>query len=183
VGRSTIREAIRELAGKGVLATRQGSGAFLTALETADERESTLRRASIVAVIEARIAIESEAAALAALRRSPTDLRALRRGLAERSRAGLSLAAYVDADMALHRAVVGAAHNEVLLDLFDGFVPRIRPAMIEMLQHSSSATEAAGGAADLAAHAALVDAIADRDATAAADLSRTHLSDLKAALA
>lgn len=33
VGRSTVREAIRQLAGQGVLDSRQGAGVYLTALD------------------------------------------------------------------------------------------------------------------------------------------------------
>jgi DNA-binding FadR family transcriptional regulator len=36
VGRSTMREAIRQLAGQGVLVSRQGSGVFLNALAPTD---------------------------------------------------------------------------------------------------------------------------------------------------
>lgn len=66
VGRSTVREAIRQLAGRGVLQTRQGAGVFVTALDVSDEWDVVLRQADIAAVIEGRIAIETEAAALAA---------------------------------------------------------------------------------------------------------------------
>ncbi|MGV2904033.1 FadR/GntR family transcriptional regulator, partial [Microbacterium sp. AGC62] len=58
VGRSTVREAIRQLAGRGVLASRQGSGVFVTALDAPEDWDSVLRRAGVVAVIEARVAIE-----------------------------------------------------------------------------------------------------------------------------
>ncbi|MFT4212989.1 MAG: GntR family transcriptional regulator, partial [Microbacterium sp.] len=81
VGRSTVREAIRLLAGRGVLQTRQGAGVFLVALDAVEDWDAVLRRAGIVSVIEARIAIETEAAALAAARRTPADLRAIRRAL------------------------------------------------------------------------------------------------------
>src|SRR3954449_2405294 len=60
VGRSTIREAIRHLAGRGVLASRQGAGVFVTALDEPDEWDAVVRRADIVEVLEARIAIEVE---------------------------------------------------------------------------------------------------------------------------
>src|SRR5687768_2280435 len=93
VGRSTLREAIRELAGKGVLDSRQGAGVFVTALDVTEEWDAVLRRATIAAVIEARIAIEAEAAALAAQRRTPADLRAIRRALAGRRAEGQTVAA------------------------------------------------------------------------------------------
>jgi DNA-binding FadR family transcriptional regulator len=179
VGRSTLREAIRELAGKGVLDSRQGAGVFVTALDVAEDWDAVLRRADVAAVIEARIAIETEAAGLAAGRRAPADLRALRRALAARAPAGRPLEAHVDADMAFHRAVIVAAHNEVLVELFDAFVPRVRTAMVHMLRVRPLASEEA----DHEAHAVLVDAIARRDAPAAAAASRTHLTALKEALA
>lgn len=53
VGRSTVREAIRQLAGRGVLATRQGAGIFVTALDVPEDWDTVLRRADIAAVIEA----------------------------------------------------------------------------------------------------------------------------------
>ncbi|WP_280451926.1 FadR/GntR family transcriptional regulator [Nocardia cyriacigeorgica] len=177
VGRSTVREAIRELAGKGVLASRQGAGVFVTALDVSEEWDIVLRRATIASVIEARIAIEAEAAALAAHRRTPTDLRAIRRALAARSVAGQTVAEHVDADMEFHRAVLVAAHNDILVQLFDAFLPRLRLAMISMLEIRPVPSERA----DHAAHEQLADAIAARNATAAAEFSRTHLTALKEA--
>lgn len=177
VGRSTVREAIRELAGKGVLASRQGAGVFVTALDVTEEWDIVLRRAAIASVIEARIAIEAEAAALAAHRRTPTDLRAIRRALAARSAAGQTVAEHVDADMEFHRAVLIAAHNDILVQLFDAFLPRLRLAMIDMLEIRPVPSERA----DHAAHEQLADAIAARNATAAAEFSRTHLTALKEA--
>jgi len=178
VGRSTVREAIRELAGKGVLDSRQGAGVFVIALDVGEDWEDVLSRASIVSVIEARVAIETEAARLAAERRTPAEVRGLRRALAARVAGDQTTEQHVDADMALHRAVVASAHNDVLLELFDGFVPRIRRAMIDMLKLRTSTAES-----DQDAHGALVEAIAGRRPDTAAELSRAHLSMLKAMLA
>jgi DNA-binding FadR family transcriptional regulator len=177
VGRSTLREAIRELAGRGVLESRQGAGVFVTALDPAEDWDTVLRRSTIAAVIEARIAIEAEAAALAATRRTPADLRAIRRALAARGIQGQSVPDHVDADMAFHRAVISAAHNDVLTQLFDAFLPRLRLAMIDMLKIAPVRSETA----DHAAHGELADAIAARDHAAAAAASRTHLTALKEA--
>jgi DNA-binding FadR family transcriptional regulator len=177
VGRSTLREAIRELAGKGVLDSRQGAGVFVTSLDATEDWDSVLRKATVAAVIEARLAIETEAAALAATRRTPADLRILRRALAARGVQGQSIPDHVDTDMAFHRAVILAAHNDVLTQLFDVFLPRLRLAMIDMLRIRPVASEAA----DHAAHERLVESIAVRDAAAASAASRTHLSGLKEA--
>ena len=81
----------------------------------------------------------------------------------------------MDADTAFHRAIVAAAHNDILAELFDGFVPRLRQAMVEMLRLRPLADEDA----DHEAHRALLDAIADRDAVSASRLSRDHLTSMK----
>ncbi|MGI6877364.1 FadR/GntR family transcriptional regulator [Microbacterium sp. gxy059] len=177
VGRSTVREAIRQLAGRGVLASRQGAGVFVTALDAPDDWESVLRRADIVSVIEARIAIEVEATALAAERRSPAQLRAIRRALDARA-LETDLEPHVDADIAFHRAVVVASQNAVLLELFDGVTPRSRLAMIDMLRLRG----AHGGEADQEAHARIVEAIRAHDGASAASLAREHLGAMKAPL-
>lgn len=178
VGRSTLREAIRELAGKGVLDSRQGSGVFVISTDVTEDWDVVLRRVSIASVIEARIAIEAEAASLAAHRRTPSDLRAIRRAFARRSGSYLSVDDFVDADMAFHREVVAAAHNDVMLELFDGFVPRIRLAMVEMLK----LRPIGDSGADESAHSALVEAIAGRNPAAAARSSRAHLSGMHGTL-
>ncbi|KQV03453.1 GntR family transcriptional regulator [Microbacterium sp. Root322] len=179
VGRSTVREAIRQLAGRGVLASRQGAGVFVTALDAPEDWDAVLRRAGIAAVIEARIAIETEAAALAAVRRTPADLRSIRRALADRGAQRSDIESHVDADTAFHRTIVAASHNPVLLDLFDSFTPRLRESMIEMLRLRRKF----GDDADHDAHAEQVEAIADRDESAASARSRAHLLALRDALA
>lgn len=176
IGRSTVREAIRELSGKGVLESRQGAGVFVTALEPREEWDAVLRRVDIVSVIEARIGIETEAASLAAQRRTRTDLAALRNALEKRMTAS-GLEALVDADTAFHRAVIVAAHNEVLIQLFDSFVPRIRKAMIDMLRIRPMSNETE----DHHAHDRLTEAILSGDAQRASELSRSHLSGLRKA--
>ncbi|WOC13942.1 FadR/GntR family transcriptional regulator [Gordonia sp. MP11Mi] len=179
VGRSTVREAIRQLAGRGVLTTRQGAGVFVAALDAPHDRAGMMSRASIVTVIEARIAVETEAAALAAQRRTPAQLRAIGKALAARADAVESASAHVDADLDFHRAIVIAAGNEILTDLFDLSTPRMREAMIDMLAIRGEY----GGTADHDAHAELAEAVADRRPDAASRASRTHLADMKEKLA
>lgn len=175
VGRSTVREAIRQLAGRGVLASRQGAGVFVTALDAREDWSLVVIRADILAVIEARVAIEAEAAALAAERRTPAELRAIRRALAERAARRSRIEEHVDADTAFHRSIVAASHNPILLELFDGVTPRVRQAMIEMLR----IRESFGGDEDQAGHARVAEAVAERRPERAAALSREHLRAMR----
>jgi DNA-binding FadR family transcriptional regulator len=179
VGRSTVREAIRQLAGRGILHTRQGAGVFVLSLTAKDDWDSVLRRADINSVLEARLAIEGEGAELAATRRTPADIRAMRGALRDRGERRSDIEDHVDADMAFHRSIVAASHNDILVGLFDNMVPRLRQAMIDMLRIHHQF----GSDGDQQAHADVLDAIIARDTHAARDLSRTHLQALKDGLA
>jgi len=174
VGRSTIREAIRQLAGRGILATRQGAGVFVTALDASEDWTQKIGRADIRAVIEARIAIEVEASALAAERRTPAELRGLKKALEAREAHRERIEEHVDTDTAFHRAIVEAARNPILLEMFDSFTPRSREAMIAMLRRRGDH----GSDADQASHHRIYDAIADGDPAAAAAAAREHLASL-----
>lgn len=59
VGRSTVREAIRQLAGKGVLESRQGSGVYVVRAEAGEDWQEVLRRGEVVDVLEVRSALET----------------------------------------------------------------------------------------------------------------------------
>lgn len=178
VGRSTVREAIQQLAGRGILESRQGSGVFVLSTDASEDWDAVLHRAGIDEVIEARIAIESEAARLAAMRRSATELRAMGALLLAREKASSEGTdeEYVDADMAFHRAVIDAAHNTVLTELFDSFVPRVRQAMIDMVRIDTGRHDHRN---DTDAHAEIVNAIRDKKPDAAAGASRTHLESMR----
>ncbi|WP_232828505.1 FadR/GntR family transcriptional regulator [Kribbella monticola] len=180
VGRSTIREAVRELAGRRVLESRQGAGVFVIAQQAAEDWDQVLRRAGITDVLEGRLAIESEAARLAASRRTPADLKNFRRTLADREKASATAPddRYVEADLAFHRSVVTAAHNAVLSELFDSFQPRIRRAMIDMLRLDDKHRHRH----DQAAHQAIADAIRDRDPELAAARTRDHLGAVRSSV-
>src|SRR5690606_25971366 len=84
VSRGTVREAVRVLVSQGYLETRQGSGTYV--LSTADTtRPLTMaRRAGLRDQFEARMALDVQAARLAALRRTPGVIAGLRALLAER---------------------------------------------------------------------------------------------------
>ena len=180
IGRSTIREAVRTLAGLGMLESRQGAGVFLRSTTPPDQWPRVLEAEAILHVVEVRNAVEIEAARLAAQRRDAVDVAALRQALDGRTAAAHSGdAAFVDADITVHRAVVDAAHTPVLSELFETFVPRLRAALIELIAvldlppHSQP---------DADEHRMWVDAIEAGDAEAAVRISRAHLDDMAAAL-
>ncbi len=171
VGRSTVREAVRALVHAGLLETRQGSGTYVRSLTPGADWEPRLRRA---AVLEA---YEVQAARLAAGRRTEADIAALRSCLAERDSARAQDARFVEADLAFHRAVVAAAHNPLLSEMFDSFAAVLREALTAI--RSDQAVR--GPDAD-AAHARLAAAIEAGDAAAAVQATHDHLDPTAANL-
>jgi DNA-binding FadR family transcriptional regulator len=183
VGRSTVREALRMLAGQGLLRSRQGAGVFVERTEPlpADGWDGVLRAEAIAAVVEVRNAIEVEAARLAAQRATARDVKAMRRALDLRAAAMTSdHHAFVEADIAVHRAVVAAAHNRVLSELFETFVPRLSEALVEMIELLGLRETNPEPNSD--EHLALVEAIATGDEEAALRVSRAHLGAMLAAV-
>ncbi|MEV5764403.1 FCD domain-containing protein [Micromonospora sp. NPDC052213] len=155
VGRNTVREAVRALVHAGVLECRQGSGTYVVStdeLAPVVARRLTVDRAA--EVVEVRHAFEVEAARLAALRRTPEDLAALDDALAVREAAWLGgrVDEFVEADAALHTAVVAAAHNGMLAELYASVGAALR----------STITQSMGGALEperYVDHSRLVEAI------------------------
>lgn len=175
VGRSTVREAVRALAEAGLVKSRQGAGVFVVSTTPHEDFGTRLRRAAVAEVYEVRAMLEVQAARLAAERRTGADVEAMVAALARRRlAAGADDAAFVDADIALHAAIVAAAGNPVLTDLFAEFAPALREALVELVDLLG--LRGADPATGEAAHAALVAAIAAGEAEEAAGILGAELS-------
>lgn len=132
VGRNTVREAVNALVHAGVLERRQGSGTYVTASDELTGAVSRhLAKAERSEAIEVRRAFEVEAARLAAVRRTPHDLKVLETALAAREAAWTSgdVAEFVEADLKLHHLVMAAAHNRMLSDLYASFGEALRASL------------------------------------------------------
>lgn len=183
VGRSTLREAVRALAHNGIVEVRQGDGTYVRSLPAAGETLSgRLRRAKVGEVQEVRRALELEIVRLAAERRKGEDLRRMRAHLEVRREAlaGNDLPAALEADIAFHCAVAGAAGNRVLADLYRTFALTLRDALSALWDVSVSSP---ADTDDL--HAGLMEAIAARDVrrAAAAAVSLLDIHDVSIAAA
>ncbi|WUH94459.1 GntR family transcriptional regulator [Streptomyces sp. NBC_00433] len=175
VGRSTVREAVRALAEAGLVKSRQGAGVFVISTEPHEDFGTRLRRAAVADVYEVRAMIEVQAARLAAERRTRADVEAMVAALAARRlAAGEDDEAFVDADIALHAAIVAAAGNAVLSDLFAEFAPALRGALVDVVDLLG--LRAVDPATGDAAHAALVSAIASGEAGEAVSILSAELS-------
>lgn len=176
VSRGTVREAVRVLASQGYLETRQGSGTYV--LSTADTaRPLTMaRRAGLRDQFEARLALDVEAARLAALRQTPAVVAGLRALLSERGHSeGSGRTAFIISDFAFHQAVIAASNNAVLIGMYDFFSTVIAETIAATLEDDLPEP-------DMAAHAAIVDAIESGDPDRADAAVRRFMAPVLTAL-
>ena len=175
--RSSVREALGVLEALRIIERRPQSGIYVRPAaaersveafvlqEALDVRSST---ADYEQAQEARIIHEVEAVRLAARRRTPSDLAAMR-SIIEKAcanlRDGRNLA---DDDEAFHLALIGAAKNPILL--------RIGKALYLMTRTVRHAYfEAAGsGPQSIEEHKRILEGVARRDAARAAKLMKRH---------
>lgn len=125
VSRNTIREAVRVLAHVGMLETRQGDGTYVRSTRDPGESLRRIGRSRLRDQLEVRIMLEAEAASLAARRRTASDIERMTEALDQRARAGDNLEQRIAHDEAFHHALVEAAHNPALLELYRYFAQSV----------------------------------------------------------
>jgi DNA-binding FadR family transcriptional regulator len=180
VSRTVVREAISRLQASGWVDTKHGIGTFVLpqsahpSFRISPEHMGTLRE--VIDLLEFRISVETEASALAAVRRTPENLSELQQALqAFYSAVELGNDA-VAADHQFHQAIARATQNHHFMDLMHslgaGAIPRARissslnagPERQLYLQRVNEE------------HESIYNAIAEQDVEAARAAMRTHLA-------
>lgn len=173
VGRSTIREAVRTLAGVGMLEPARSRGTFVRSLTPVSGVLSDFMNGhALDDLLATRIGLEDQAARQAALNHTPEDLAALRRAhdadVDSDSGSGTSVERGSTPGQ-FHALVVRAAHNGLLADLHSAVMNSLREAMAQ-----ARVVPGIEEPARRSEHSALLDAIAARDPERAAALARAH---------
>jgi len=181
VSRTVVREAISKLQASGLVQTRHGIGTFVVGLgdaapfKLAPEQFATLR--DVIAVLELRIGIETEAASLAAQRRNADNLRQMRSALDAVAAAVEQGRDAVGPDFQFHLEIARATQNvhfaELMSSLGTMIIPRARlsgaPEMsAEQRQYLRRVN---------AEHESIFDAVRNQDSDAARAAMRTHLAN------
>ena len=180
VSRTVVREAVAALRAEGLVVTRQGVGAFVSAepqrapFRIEPERLQTL--ADVLNVMELRLGVEIESAGLAAERTTRQQVRAIAAALEGIERAADGGKSAVDEDLAFHRAIAEATGNPE----FARFLQFIGRHLIPRRTVSGLPARMGGERAYLALiqeeHRRIYEAIESRDARAARDAMRRHLT-------
>ncbi|MBV8037225.1 FadR/GntR family transcriptional regulator [Roseateles sp.] len=180
VSRTVVREAISHLQANKLVQTRHGIGTFVlepaTTLSLGANTVMTIR--DVLAVLELRISLETEAAWLAASRRTPEQVRELRQSLdAMRAHHGESGPEAVEADVRFHQLIAQATGNryfeEILRDLGNAIIPRARLNTV----HLANVDPASFHERVAREHDDIFNAIERQDPEASRAAMRTHLSN------
>jgi GntR family transcriptional repressor for pyruvate dehydrogenase complex len=172
VSRASVRQATVALEVRGTLEVRHGDGIYLKSLpsDSGHLMELMTQRHRLPAILEAREALETELAALAAERRTETDLAAMDRALK-------IMAADIDAegfgeegDRLFHEAVTRAAQSPLLAD----FMAALAVPISETRRISLG--EPGRPPRSLRAHHRILEAIRRGDVTGARQAMRRHVN-------
>lgn len=164
VSRGTLREALKSLAHAGMLEVRRGDGTFVRATsEIAGATARLLAQHGAQHVIEVRLALDTQAARLAALHAGSADLDRMRAHLQGRRRAAeqQDAQAWVDKDWDFHLAVAHASGNPLLAELYESFDSVFRSNLLPQASGQGLGRHSEG-------HEQLLEAIEARDPEAAA---------------
>ncbi|SFH64841.1 GntR family transcriptional regulator [Albimonas pacifica] len=161
VSRTPAREAILQLAASGLVTMRPRHGAVVAGLEVKDA----------IAMMETLVALEGEAAALAARRMSAAEVEELSRRHAESEAAAREhdSRAYIDLNARFHAAIYAGARNDYLA----GLIRNTRSRM--SFFHASSLNQRARVERSWDEHGGVVRAIASGDPAAAEAAMRDHI--------
>ena len=181
VSRTVVREAISRLQASGQVETRHGIGNFVLEAPTthnfriAEQDMATID--DVIAVLELRISLETEAAGLAAQRATPDQLTAMATALHGFSSAIHSQSDAVPSDFQFHLEVAQATGNRHFADLMTylgtHIIPRTRIKTADQAPEGRQAyLERVHGE-----HESIYNAIRNHDTEAARADIRTHLSN------
>jgi DNA-binding FadR family transcriptional regulator len=180
VSRTVVREAVAALQADGLVVTRQGVGAFVSAepqrapFRIEPERLQSL--AAILNVMELRLGVEIESAGIAAERATRAQVKAVGAALEAIARAAAAGKAAVDEDLGFHRAIALATGNAE----FPRFLQFIGRHLIPRRIVSGLPERMGGREAYLALiqeeHRRIYEAIRDGQPGAAREAMRRHLT-------
>lgn len=125
VGRSTVREVLRQFQARGVVESRVGSGTFLLRSLSVDTVHVPLTfqpsalRDRLLQTLAVRRGLEVEASAVAALRAGPEDVAAMGARLDAMEAVHLEKGTAGREDLAFHLSIYDATHNPLFRQLLE----------------------------------------------------------------
>jgi DNA-binding FadR family transcriptional regulator len=174
VSRTVMREVMKTLAAKGLVVSRTRIGTrvrdplhwnYFDVDVLVWRVRIGLDDDFMRSLTEIRRALEPASAALAARRRTASDIASLREYVREMGQSGHSRQSFAEADLDFHLGVAIASGNPLLRSM----ASVIEAALAAPFSHSSPIDDASDHEVTVNSHAAIVDAIEARDEQAAAN--------------
>jgi GntR family transcriptional regulator, transcriptional repressor for pyruvate dehydrogenase complex len=180
VSRPVVREALSRLQADGVVVSRHGSGSFVQ--RRPNQAFAQLAPigsiADVMRCLEFRVALEGEAAALAAERRTEADLVRLEASLAELDQVIASGEVGSEADRNFHVAVAAASQNQLFVHAMEVYAEHTLKGM-ELARQLSLRRSARRLQLVQQEHIRVFAAIKDEDAAQARAAMRTHIDNAR----
>ncbi len=138
--RSTVRSAIERLNGLGLAQSFQGKGTFVSNNVPREHAEALLHinGASRLDVFEFRKIIESESAALAAIRATAEDVAEIEASISDMAQA-VTDTETADADMRFHKLIARCSGNMIIQGIFDVMKPTYSEMFMQNVFHMKKA--------------------------------------------
>ena len=181
VSRTVIRESLSRLQASGLVETRHGIGTFVLPPQQAGnfkiQAEDFATVADVISVLELRISLETEAAGLAAQRRTAENLQAMEDALKAFHDAISLDSDAVPPDFKFHMEVARSTGNRHFADLMTYLGTMIIPRTRVNTAHSAPEGRLNYLHRVNAEHESIYTAIRNQDPEAARAAMRTHLSN------
>ena len=180
VSRPVVRQALRRLKDDGLVVSRQGAGTFVVR-RPAHQVFSFAAVGSVADIQKCfafRIALESEAAAIAAVEHDRESLDRLARALEDLERSLKSGTGGIDEDIAFHQTIAAASDNRFFLSTMTAIASQIRVG-IGLNRSLTLEQPKSRRIAVQEEHGAVYDAVAARDADGARRLMHRHLESAR----
>jgi len=178
VSRSVVREALSQLKSDGIVQARRGSGAYV--LERDQRQAFRMQQVaidehdSLAPVMELILTIEVAATRFAAMRRTPDDLKLIRRALIGMEYEIANDRLGDEQDFAFHQAIVAATHNPHFIAL-SAHLEQSARRLIRQARTHTKAYHASLIEAVQEEHQTIFDAIKVGDPDTAAQAAQAHL--------
>lgn len=179
VSRPTVREAIIALEAKEEVSVKAGSGVYVLGNSLINDDFS--REFSAFELLEARVLLEGEAAALAARMIKPEELLELEKALEKIKNEDVKDSSSSGADRQFHSIIAQATHNRVIAKQID-FLWNIQENFNHINKAHRSVCADEDRAMRIADHVAIYDAIATGEPNAARVAMQSHFSELLEAM-
>lgn len=177
VSRPVVREALRILAGRGMITIANGRNPIISPVNASAlvhffERATQLNAVTVIEMLEVRRGIEVQSISLAAERRTNEHIEMMQRQLLKLDDARADFHAYSELDAQLHRVFALASQNQMLSYLVESLGDALRQTSLTGLLQRRNQSELDDVHRH---HYELVDAVIQQNITRASAIMAYHV--------